>query len=136
MNIQFTHQEIENIAKQIWQQYAHKKVWAFFAPMGVGKTTFIHTLCQKILRVNDNISSPTFAIINEYESPIIGNILHMDWYRLKNVEEAIYTGIADAIDSGKLCLIEWPEKAEALLPIHALKITLEMIDENTRSISI
>ena len=102
--------------------------------MGVGKTTFIHTLCEKTLHVQDNISSPTFAIINEYESTIAGTILHMDWYRLKNEDEAINAGVEDALNSGNICLVEWPEKAEGLLPKNTFKVYIEALDEHTRRI--
>ena len=134
MDFIFNLQEIEQTANQIWQQHKDKRIWAFFAPMGVGKTTFIHTLCEKTLQVQDNISSPTFAIINQYDSKVVGTILHMDWYRLKNEDEAINAGVEDALYSGNICLVEWPEKAEDLLPEGTFKIYIEAIDEHTRRI--
>ena len=74
--------QIKNIAAQLWQQYNQYKIWAFNAPMGAGKTTLIHALCD-VLKVRNTVTSPTFAIINEYESSLAGIIYHMDWYRLK-----------------------------------------------------
>ena len=132
MQIEYTIDGINEAASKCWQSYSHKKVWAFHAPMGAGKTTFIHTLCQNILRVKETVSSPTFAIINEYQSPTEGIIYHMDLYRLKNEEEALQTGIEDCILSGNLSFIEWPEKAEALIPDEALSIHIEIIDEEKR----
>ncbi len=134
MNFIFKLEELEQVANLVWKQNKQQKVWAFFAPMGVGKTTFIHTLCEKILQVQDNISSPTFAIINQYDSKVVGTILHMDWYRLKNEDEAFNAGVEDALYSGNICLVEWPEKAEDLLPEGTLKIYIEALDEHTRRI--
>ena len=125
--------QIKQIAKAYWKVFKNKKVWAFYAPMGSGKTTFIHALCEE-LGVKSAISSPTFAIINEYTSDAAKVIYHMDWYRMKDEEEAINAGVEDAITNGNLCLIEWPEKAELLLPDDVLKIHIEILDTNTRRI--
>jgi len=126
--------EIDNIAKEIWQLGSQYKVWTFYASMGSGKTTFIHALCEH-LQVNDTISSPTFALINEYSSSIAGTIYHMDWYRLKDGQEAIQAGMEDALLSNNYCFIEWPEIAAELLPENVFVINIELIDENTRKIS-
>jgi len=115
---------IQQQALQVWQMNSHHKIWAFHASMGSGKTTFIHALCE-VLGVKDAISSPTYAIINEYQSPIAGTIYHMDWYRLKDEEEAIQAGVEDALLSGNLCLVEWSEKAEGLLPDELLHIYIK-----------
>jgi len=135
MDAIFTLQQIQQVARFVWKQGKGKKVWAFHAPMGSGKTTFIHALCE-ILGVTDAISSPTFAIINEYKSTEEGSIYHMDWYRLKDEEEAIQAGVEDALLSGNLCLIEWPEKAEGILPDDTWHIHIETLDEHTRRIFI
>lgn len=134
MDAIFELQHINQVATAFWKLNKAKKVWAFHAPMGAGKTTFIHALCSEILKVESNISSPTFAIINEYNSPIAGSVLHMDWYRIKDEEEAISTGIEDALYSGNLCLVEWPEKAASLLPDDTLHIYIEALDTQTRRI--
>lgn len=133
MDFIFTISEISRVATAIFKANKSKKIWAFYAPMGAGKTTFINALCN-VWQVKTNISSPTFAIINEYNSAIVGDIYHMDWYRLKDEQEAIHTGVEDALHSGNLCLVEWPEKAEKLLDEHTLKIYIEVLDENTRRI--
>jgi tRNA threonylcarbamoyladenosine biosynthesis protein TsaE len=133
MEIVFTINEIKGTARKCWQLYQSKKIWAFHGTMGAGKTTFIHALCE-VLKVKDVISSPTFAIINEYKSSVAGTIFHMDWYRLKDEEEAIQAGIEDSLLSGNLCLIEWPDKAAGLLPDDTLHIQIEMIDNNKRKL--
>jgi tRNA threonylcarbamoyladenosine biosynthesis protein TsaE len=127
--------EIKSIASQLWNEYKQCKCWAFHAAMGSGKTTFIHALCD-ILQVKDSVSSPTFAIINEYMSPVAGIIFHMDWYRLKDETEAIQAGCEDCIESGDLCLIEWSEKFPDLLPPGTLHIYFEIINENERRLII
>lgn len=131
MDAIFTLAQIRQVAAALWKEGKQKKVWAFYASMGTGKTTFIHALCEE-LGVRSAVSSPTFAIINEYRSPVAGTIYHMDWYRLKDEEEAINAGVEDTLLSGKLCLVEWPEKAEGLLPDDAFYIHIEALDEHTR----
>jgi tRNA threonylcarbamoyladenosine biosynthesis protein TsaE len=126
--------EIDKIALSVWETGKDYKAWAFYAPMGAGKTTLVHAICE-LLEVTEAISSPTFALINEYSSPVAGTIFHMDWYRLKDEQEAIHAGMEDAILSNNYCFIEWPEKAEALLPDKVFRINIELVDENTRKIT-
>lgn len=123
-------------ARALWAQGKERRVWAFHAPMGAGKTTLIHALCTEVLGVADAVSSPTFAIINEYKSPVAGDIFHMDWYRLKGEEEALQAGVEDALLSGNLCLIEWPDVAPALLPDDVFRVQISLVDEQTRLISV
>jgi tRNA threonylcarbamoyladenosine biosynthesis protein TsaE len=127
--------EIKKIAEQLWNEYSSKKIWAFKATMGSGKTTFIHALCD-VLKVSDAVGSPTFAIINEYTSTVAGTIYHMDWYRMKDEQEAIQAGCEDCIESGAYCFIEWPEKFPQLLPADTLYISLEAINNSDRSLTI
>jgi len=134
MNVEFTLNEIKSIAEKLWQQYNQYSIWAFYGDMGSGKTTFIHALCE-VLQVKDVTGSPTFAIINEYRSYLAGIIYHMDWYRLKDEEEAVQAGIEDCLFSGNLCLIEWPDKAVELLPDNTLNIYIETVDINKRRLS-
>jgi tRNA threonylcarbamoyladenosine biosynthesis protein TsaE len=131
MDAIFTLNQIRQVAAALWKEGKNKKVWAFYATMGTGKTTFIHALCEE-LGVVSAISSPTFAIINEYESPVAGTIYHMDWYRLKNEEEAVNAGVEDSLLSGRLCLVEWPENAAGLLPDDTFEIHMEALDADTR----
>ncbi len=132
MEMIFTIANIKQAAQQLLEESKGRKVWAFYAPMGAGKTTLVHTLCNALLGVKDVVSSPTFAIISEYRSERFPVIYHMDWYRLKDEEEAINAGVEDALESGDLCLVEWPEKAEGLLPDNVFKIEIKIIDAGTR----
>jgi tRNA threonylcarbamoyladenosine biosynthesis protein TsaE len=126
--------EIDNIARELWQEGAQLKTWAFYAPMGAGKTTMIHAVCE-LLEVKETTGSPTFALINEYSSPVAGTIFHMDWYRLRDEQEAIHAGMEDAILSNNYCFVEWPEKAGSILPDKIFSISIELVDQNTRKIS-
>jgi tRNA threonylcarbamoyladenosine biosynthesis protein TsaE len=107
--------------------------------MGAGKTTFIHHLCD-YLGVEDAVSSPTFALINEYHFLNNGQdktIYHMDWYRINSEEEAINAGIEDALlNKDAYCFVEWPEKAIHLLPQPYLWIEIEVLDETKRKMTV
>ena len=131
MEITYTLPEIDAVAKQLWEEGKQYKIWAFYAEMGSGKTTLIHSICA-LLAVEDVVSSPTYAIMNEYKSKVVGTICHTDWYRLKDENDAINTGVEDALYSADLCLIEWPEKAEGLLEQDTFKISIVAIDATTR----
>lgn len=133
MELNYELNQATETAATIWERYSQYPVWAFHGELGAGKTTFIHALCT-LLKVTDAVSSPTFALINEYQRPEQGNIYHMDWYRLKDEEEAIQAGIEDCLYSGNLCLVEWPEKAAGLLPEHTLHLYLETTGPSTRRI--
>ncbi len=135
MIIDFHLSQIKNIAAQLWLQYNQSKTWAFNAPMGAGKTTLIHALCE-VIEVRDSVSSPTFAIINEYKSPVAGIVYHMDWYRLKNEVEVTNTGCEDCIESDNLCLIEWAEKAPHLLPQNTMYLSIEIINSTERRLKV
>ena len=135
MEITFTLSEINKAASDIFAIAKDKKVWALHGEMGAGKTTFIHALCE-YLGVKSAIGSPTYSIINEYQSSKVGTINHMDWYRLKDEEEALHAGVEDTLLSGNLCLVEWPERAEGLLPDGTIHLYIHFIDENARIIKI
>lgn len=134
MTLSFTLNEIRQAAKKVFAFGCGKKVWAIHGQMGAGKTTFIHALCET-LGVSSAIGSPTYSIINEYKSEKAGFIFHMDWYRLKDEEDAVQAGVEDCLFSGNFCLVEWPEKAPALLPDDCFHLRLEIVDEQTRRIS-
>ncbi len=134
MEITYTLPEIDAVAKQLWEEGKQYKIWAFYAEMGSGKTTLIHSICA-LLAVEDVVSSPTYAIMNEYKSNKVGTICHTDWYRLKDENDAINTGVEDALYSADLCLIEWPEKAEGLLEQDTFKISIVAIDAITRRLT-
>ncbi|QNA46823.1 tRNA (adenosine(37)-N6)-threonylcarbamoyltransferase complex ATPase subunit type 1 TsaE [Lacibacter sediminis] len=134
MQLTFSLQNIREAAAQVWQQLQQYKVWAFEAPMGSGKTTFIHALCD-VLGVRDAVGSPTFSIINQYQSSDGKMICHLDLYRMKDEEEAIEAGVEDVLYSGDLCLVEWPGKAADLFPDDTVYLSIEVIDANTRRIT-
>lgn len=131
MDAIFTLSQLQEVAAGLWEEGRTRKVWAFHAAMGTGKTTLIHALCAE-LGITKTVSSPTFAIIQEYLSPIAGIIYHMDWYRLKSEEEAWNAGVDDLLYSGQLCLVEWPEQAPGLLPPDTWHIFMEILDPDTR----
>lgn len=110
------------------------KVILFNGDMGAGKTTLISTLC-KHLQSNDDISSPTFSIVNEYQSNI-GKIYHFDFYRIESLEEAFDIGLEEYLYSDEYCFIEWAEKIEELLPNKYLIINISILSESQRSIEI
>jgi tRNA threonylcarbamoyladenosine biosynthesis protein TsaE len=139
----FTLDNINNVAKEFRKAIDDKTVIVFHGPMGSGKTTFIHVLCD-VMGVKDVVSSPTFSIINEYAyvpidigSEVKKNVLfHIDLYRLKDEEEAIKAGVEDVIYSGNICLVEWPEKAPHLFPDDTIHVFIEIVDEETRRLKI
>src|SRR6186713_2123674 len=134
MEISFQLQDIQPVAETLWLQFPLQKVFAFHGGMGVGKTTFIHALCD-VKGVTDTVGSPTFSIINEYRYPG-GRIYHIDLYRLKDEEEAIRAGVEDCLYSGDICLVEWPARAEAILPENAARVEISVVDKETRTIHI
>ena len=135
MVVNFTLNEIENAASAFLETIAQKKVIAFHGEMGAGKTTFIHTICD-ILKVKDVVGSPTFSIINEYQSVKGEIIYHLDLYRLKDETEAIAAGVEDCFYSGNLCLVEWPEKAPGIFPDDSVHCYLKSIGDNKRNLQI
>lgn len=121
------------VAKELIESYSDDRIFAFYGQMGAGKTTFIQAICR-VLGSNDNINSPSFSIINEYSTFLGESIYHFDFYRIKNLEEAFDLGYEDYFYSDKVCLIEWPEKIEPLLPRKYVKVTLEVSESGTRQI--
>jgi len=125
---------LADAARQFVEAIGERRVFAFYGKMGAGKTTFIRAVCET-LGVTDPVTSPTFAIVNEYKSPSVGSIFHFDFYRIKRMEEAYDIGFEEYLYSGSLCLIEWPELVEELLPTDAVNVTIEVQDDGTRIIS-
>ena len=124
--------DINEAAKQFIENMGDGKVYAFYGKMGAGKTTFIKAICEE-LGVDDVITSPTFAIVNEYQSAITGDsIYHFDFYRIKKLEEVYDMGYEDYFYSGSLCFLEWPELIDDLLPEDATKVTIEATDDGRR----
>ena len=124
--------DINEAAKQLIENMGDGKVFAFYGKMGAGKTTFIKAICEE-LGVDDVITSPTFAIVNEYQSATTGDsIYHFDFYRIKKLEEVYDMGYEDYFYSGSLCFLEWPELIDDLLPEDATKVTIEATDDGGR----
>lgn len=118
-------------AKEFIANMGTGKVFAFYGKMGAGKTTFIKAICEE-LGVNDVITSPTFAIVNEYTADNDAPIYHFDFYRIKKLEEVYDMGYEDYFYGGNLCLLEWPELIEDILPEDVTKVTITEQEDGTR----
>ncbi len=135
INIQSLEQ-IHEAAKEFVAAMGDNTVFAFYGKMGAGKTTFIKAVCEE-LGVSDVITSPTFAIVNEYRSDLAGELIyHFDFYRIKKLDEVYDMGYEDYFYSGCICFIEWPELIEELLPGNAVKVTIEENEEGTRKLTL
>jgi len=129
-------QNIEGIreaAREFINHIGEQRVFAFYGSMGAGKTTFIKAICEE-LGVDDVITSPTFAIVNEY-SYAEGSLFHFDFYRIKRLEEVYDMGYEDYFYSGALCFIEWPELIESLLPDDAVRVRIEELADGSRLVT-
>lgn len=125
--------ELPSVGEQLLYFANGAKFFVFEGEMAAGKTTFIKVFCS-LLGVNEVVSSPTFSIVNEYESAN-GPIHHFDFYRLKNLQEAFDIGYEEYFYSGDYCLIEWPQKVEELLPESYIKVSMEITGEHSRKFS-
>lgn len=125
---------IKEAAKEFVANMGNSKVFAFYGKMGAGKTTFIKAVCEE-LGVDDVITSPTFAIVNEYGTTDGQSIFHFDFYRIKKIEEVYDMGYEEYFYGGSPCFIEWPELIEGLLPDDAKKVTIEEKTDGSRVVS-
>lgn len=139
MEIKIT--DIEHIgeaARQFIDTIGDSRVFAFYGSMGAGKTTFIKAVCEQ-LGVEDVVTSPTFAIVNEYSLPcggkLEGAVYHFDFYRIKRLDEAYDMGYEDYFYSGSLCFVEWPELIEDLLPADAVRVTIAEQSDGSRLVT-
>lgn len=123
---------IRETAREFIDNMGNRKVFAFYGKMGAGKTTFIKAVCEE-LGVEDVITSPTFAIINEYSGKD-DTIYHFDFYRIKKLEEVYDMGYEDYFYSGALCFIEWPELIEEVLPEDSVKVQIIEKEDGTRAV--
>ncbi len=127
----YTITQLREAAEWLLSQVGEHKVLAFYGQMGAGKTTLIKEVCNA-LRVTDNVTSPTFALINEYHTGDYEKVFHFDFYRIKKLEEAYDLGYDEYFDSGSLCLVEWPELVEELLPEDTLRIHISVPGNDKR----
>lgn len=138
MEWQISINELDNFAQSFWTQFGEAKIFAFHGQMGAGKTTTITALCR-YKGVKDAIGSPTFSIINEYsylEDGTERKIYHIDLYRLRDMEEIIQSGVEDAVYSGEICMVEWPEKAPELFDDTTIHVQISALDDAMRSIKV
>jgi tRNA threonylcarbamoyladenosine biosynthesis protein TsaE len=134
MNKNYSLNELSQIAKDIIEN-AQNKVLLFYGDMGVGKTTLIKEMCI-ILGVEDVAHSPTFSLVNEYQTASNDIIYHFDFYRIENEEEAYDMGVEDYLYSNNWCLIEWPENVKNLLPLDAVEVRISLLENGQRNIQL
>lgn len=129
----FDFEQLQRVAEQLWEEGRSHRIWAIHGDMGAGKTTLVIQLCR-LLGVDHPAGSPTFSIINEYRLPNGEVLCHMDWFRLRDREEAIQAGVEDRLLGDDRCWIEWPERAEDLLPEDTFHVYLTVVDATTRQL--
>lgn len=122
-------------AREILQYAGDEHIWVFYGEMGAGKTTLIKAIARQ-LNIEDNVHSPTFSIVNEYRNLDDDVFYHFDFYRIEKETEALDIGVEEYFDSGDLCLIEWPQKIESILPDKFFKIEIDVISDNSRKIKL
>ncbi len=133
--MKFSLSNINEAAAEFLKKLGDKRIVAFYGSMGAGKTTFIKAICD-VLGVTDTVNSPTFAIVNEYLAASGDSVYHFDFYRIKKIEEAYDFGYEDYFYSGNLCLIEWPELIEELLPEDTVRVKIEEIEGGERELTV
>ncbi len=126
--------DLDRAAEEFLAAVGQEKLIAFYAPMGAGKTTFTTALCRHLGVDADAVSSPTFAIVNEYRTAGGARICHFDFYRIEDPAEALDIGLYDYLDSGDLCLMEWPENIEVLLPEETLRVHIRIEADGSRTL--
>lgn len=129
-----TLKDLPQVAQLIAEEL-NQKIICFQGDMGAGKTTFIKTLVKE-LGSNDDVTSPTFALVNEYQTQDDKKIFHFDFYRIEDEEEALDIGLEDYLESGDICLIEWPNKITNFVPDNHQTITIEVLEDGSRQITV
>lgn len=127
--------DIPAVAKAFLDDFGHRKVFAFDAPMGAGKTTFILGLLSA-MGIEDAEGSPTYSLVNVYDSQMFGKVYHFDVYRLKDEAEAYDIGVEEMLYSDGYCLIEWPEKIESLLPDNTIWSYIRVNEDGSRTLTV
>ena len=128
-------EDIASAARKFVDEMGENCVFAFYGKMGAGKTTFIKSICEA-LGVKDVVTSPTFALVNEYADAEGQPVYHFDFYRIKNLREAYDMGCEEYFYSGYPCFIEWPELVEELLPDDTVKVNIEVLENESRIVTI
>ena len=123
-------EELSKVSELLLEWREKSNIIAFYGAMGAGKTTLVKNLCQK-LGVNDEVNSPTFALVNEYQTEDFDSVFHFDFYRIKSLEEVFDIGYEDYFYGGSLCLLEWPELIDPLMPEHFIKVEITHGDTDT-----
>lgn len=124
-------------ARELINELGDRTVIAFRGEMGAGKTTFINAMCRELGVETDDTASPTFAIVNEYRSDTTAELIyHFDLYRLESLEEAMDIGVEDYLDCGALCLIEWPDVIDPILPDDTVEVEIAVLPDNSRELRI
>ena len=123
--------DLDKVAEAVLESLNGRSVVAFFAPMGAGKTTLISAI-MKYTGSEDTVTSPTFALVNQYYTADRQTVYHFDFYRINSLNEAFDMGYEEYFYSGDLCLVEWPEKVEPLLPDDTMVVRIEILDEHSR----
>ena len=134
MNTNYSLNELSSVAKEVIASAKHK-ILLFYGEMGVGKTTLIKEICRE-LGIEDVTHSPTFSLVNEYQTNTRETVYHFDFYRIEEEEEAYDMGVEDYLYSNNWCLIEWPENVKNLLPLESVEIHISLLENGQRNIQL
>lgn len=128
---------LDDAAQEFLALMGDETVYTFEGEMGAGKTTFINALCRALGVEEDPTGSPTFSIINEYRSDTTAELIyHFDLYRIESLEQAFDIGVEDYLDSGALCLIEWPDRIDDILPDDTVRVKIDVLDDGSRQLTV
>ena len=126
--------DINRAAELFLKEIGNNNLWAFYGSMGAGKTTFTVALCKALGVTDDSVCSPTFTIVNEYKRKNGSPVFHFDFYRIRNNSEAMNIGLEDYLYSGEICIMEWPENVEDLLPDETIRIHISVGEDLSRDL--
>ena len=127
--------ELDRAAGEFINHTRGRNIFAFYGPMGAGKTTLIKAICNKLGAV-DTVTSPSFTLVNEYATRHNDKLYHFDFFRIRKIEEVYDFGFEEYMESGKMCFMEWPEKIEPLLPEETVKVYIGIKPDNSRTVDI
>ena len=126
--------DINRAAELFLKEIGDNNLWAFYGSMGAGKTTFTVALCKALGVTDDSVCSPTFTIVNEYKRKNGSPVFHFDFYRIRHNSEAMNIGLEDYLYSGEICIMEWPENVEDLLPDETIRIRISVGEDLSRDL--